>query len=113
MLVFKRCLSNFEFVKVRLKWRSAVSEIVLKKKFLVVVAHLAVVHRGAGLGISHVALFHHGINDPVIGAFHPLLHPAAQKGQGIGEHWAAIGGSLQHVHPSETCLLYTSPSPRD
>ena len=54
----------------------------------VVVPHFAVVHRRAGLGIGHIALLHHGIDDPVIGALHPLLHPAAQKGQGIGEHWA-------------------------
>ena len=66
------------------------------------VPHFAVVHRRAGLGIGHIALLHHGIDDPVIGALHPLLHTAAQKGQGIGEHRAAIGGSLQHVHPSET-----------
>ena len=68
----------------------------------VVVPHFAVVHRRAGLGIGNVALFHHGIDDPVVGAFHPLFHQAAQKGQGIGEHRAAIGVSFQHIHPGET-----------
>ena len=54
----------------------------------VVVAHLAVVHRGAGFGIGNgnVVLFHHGTDDPVVGALHPLAPLAVQPGLGVSRN---------------------------
>ena len=57
---------------------------------------------GHGVGIGHVALLNHGIDHPVIGAFHALFHAATQVCQCITEDGAAFGLLLQHIDASET-----------
>ena len=62
-------------------------------------------HRRAGLSIGHIALLHHGIDDPVIRALHPLLHSAAQKGQGIGEHRFELEYALERGSTANSVLF--------
>ena len=69
---------------------------------LVVVPYFAVMDGGHRIGISHVPLFHHGINHPVIGAFHALFHAATQVGQCVSEDGTAFGFFLQHIDASKT-----------
>ena len=47
------------------------------------IAHFAVMNSGTSIGIGHIALFHHGIDDPVLGALHPLAYLAIRSGQGV------------------------------
>jgi hypothetical protein len=63
-----------------------------------VIAHFPVMNSGAPVGISHIALFHYGVNNPVVRTFHALFNAAAQESQGIAQHRASVGDVIQHRH---------------
>ena len=65
------------------------------------VPHFAVMHGGAGLLVSHIAAIDDGIDQPVIGAFHPLLHLAVEVSQSFTQHRPTCGCALQCGHTSK------------
>ena len=60
------------------------------------IAHFAVMNSRTSICIGHIALFHDGVNNPVVGALHALLNAAAQESQGIAQHRASLGNVIQH-----------------
>ena len=42
-----------------------------------------------------------------------IIHKQGGKGANIGEQMTSMLQALKHRGPDSTCLLYTSPSPRD
>ena len=57
---------------------------------------------GDAAGVSHVPLFHFGVDDPVVRTLHALDDPAAEEGQGLAEHRTTLGHPVQGGHPLET-----------
>ena len=51
--------------------------------------------------ISHIAAIDDRIDQPVVSAFHALLHLAIEIGQGLTQHRSPCGGALQGGHASE------------